>query len=445
MPIDPTRLKQLIAARRFEDVGRRLQEASADDLAAIPTQGLLEYLESLSDSARRMVPDSVLAALKRRRPTEIALALELAGRLLLAGLGADARQVIEAALDASEQKGSVALQWILHLLGLGVPTEARGQLALVCARHLGPMSTALAAAYIDIEERKFDAAAARLEPIIHRQPELTSVRTLIEYARTCSAISARFAAARQANRAAPDYAVFAINLDEQTLRFENLKAQFPADLHALIRIPGVKGRYLPDAAAARLGGSQAAMQKGTLGCFLAHVAAWERFRASVFDHGLFVEDDVKVAIDLPPSLAALDLPSDYELCFAGYGMEPPAAPGPTGLLRSVPVAVSVAKKTRSWNAPGAYGYFLSRRGAERLLDLVARDGLSGDVDWRLIAYSIGRADYEGLSPESIAFTVLGRHLACIEARPSITGCCLHPALFVPGRFGSTRMADNIVR
>ena len=110
MPIDPTRLKQLIAARRFEDVGRRLQEASADDLAAIPTQGLLEYLESLSDSARRMVPDSVLAALKRRRPTEIALALELAGRMLLAGLGADARQVIEAALDASEQKGSVALQ-----------------------------------------------------------------------------------------------------------------------------------------------------------------------------------------------------------------------------------------------------------------------------------------------------------------------------------------------
>ena len=60
MPIDPTRLKQLIAARRFEDVGRRLQEASAADLAAIPTQGLLEYLESLSDSARRMVPDSVL-------------------------------------------------------------------------------------------------------------------------------------------------------------------------------------------------------------------------------------------------------------------------------------------------------------------------------------------------------------------------------------------------
>jgi len=445
MPIDPTRLKQLIAARRFEDFGRRLQEASAGDLVAIPTQGLLEYLESLSDTARRMVSDSVMDELKRRRPTEILLALELAGRLLLAGLAADARQVIEAALEASEQKGSVALQWILHLLGIGVPTEARAQLAAVCAPHLGPMSTALAAARIDIEERKFDAAAARLEPIVHRQPELTSVRAVIEFARTCSAISARFAAARQAHREAPDYAVFAINLDEQSLRFENLKAQFPADLHALIRIPGVKGRYLPDAAAARLGGADAARQKGTLGCFLAHVAAWERFRASAFDHGLFVEDDVKVAIDLPPSLAALDLPSGYELCFAGYGMEPPAPPGPSGRLHAVPVAATVAKKTRTWNAPGAYGYFLSRRGAERLLELVARDGFTGDVDWRFIAYSIGKADREGLPPESFAFTALGRHLPCIAARPPIAGWCLYPALFVPGRFGSTRMADNIVR
>ena len=445
MSTDPARLQRLIATRRFEDFGRRLKEASAADLAAIPTQGLLEYLESLSDTARRVVPDSVLDELKRRRPTEVAVALELGGRLLLAGLEPDARQVIEVALDASEQKGSVALQWILHLLGLGVPTEARAQLALVCARHLGPMSTALAGAYIDLEEHEFDAAAARLDPIIRRQPELTSVRLLIEFARTCSSIAARFAAARQAHRGAPDYAVFAINLDEQALRFQNLKAQFPADLHALIRIPGVKGRYLPDAAAARLGGPQAAKQKGTLGCFLAHVAAWERFRASVFDHGLFVEDDVKMAIGLPPSVAALDLPSGYDLCFAGYGMEPPAPPGPGGVLHAVRVAAAVAKKTRTWNAPGAYGYFLSRRGAERLLDLVARDGFAGDVDWRLIAYSIGTADHERLSPESFARTGLSRHLACIAVQPTITSYCLHPALFMPGRLGSTRMADNIVR
>ena len=149
--------------------------------------------------------------------------------------------------------------------------------------------------------------------------------------------------------------------------------------------------------------------------------------------------------DLPPTLAAFDLPSDYDLCFAGYGMEPRRPRAPTGLLHFAPVAATLAAKTRTWNTPGAYGYFLSRRGAETLLDLVARDGFAGDVDWRLIAYSIGKTDYEGLPPESFASTALGRHLACIGARPSITGYCLYPALFLPGRAGSTRMADNIVR
>src|SRR5215475_6265286 len=129
MPIDPTRLNQLIAARRFEDVSRRLREASAADLAAIPTQGLLEYLESLSDGARQMVSDGVFDELARRRPTETIQVLELAGRLLLAGRAADARAVIEAALDASDQKASVALQWVIHLLGVGRPTDARAELA----------------------------------------------------------------------------------------------------------------------------------------------------------------------------------------------------------------------------------------------------------------------------------------------------------------------------
>jgi hypothetical protein len=339
----------------------------------------------------------------------------------------------------------LALRCVLHLLRLGIPAEARAQLATVSARYLGPLSVERAAAQIDLEEQKFDAAAARLEPIIRRYPELTSFQAIIDRARTCRSIVARFAAARQAPRGSPDYVVFAVNLDEQTERFRRLKAQFPSDRHALIRIPGVKGRYLPDAVAARLAGPQAPMLKGTLGCFLAHVAGWERFRASAFDHALFVEDDVRVAMDLPPSMAALDLPPDYDLCFAGYGTEPPPPPVPTGFLHVVPVAAAVAAKSRDLSTPGTYGYFLSRRGVDRLLGKVVRDGYAGDVDWRLIAYSIGKADREGLPPESFAFTALGRHLPCIAARPPIAGWCLYPALFVPGRFGSTRMADNIVR
>src|SRR5438874_8246040 len=219
MPTDPTRLRKLIAARRFEDVGRRLREASAADLAAIPTPALLEYLESLPEAPPRTIPEGLLEDLRRRRPTEADLAIKVARRMILAGLAEDARLVIDGALEAAEQKASLALKWIVSLLGLGIPAEARAQLATVSARYLGPLSVEHAAAQIDLEEQKFDAAVARLEPIVRRHPELTSFQATIDRARTCSSIVARFATARQAPRRPPDYAVFAVNLDEQAERF----------------------------------------------------------------------------------------------------------------------------------------------------------------------------------------------------------------------------------
>src|SRR5258707_348486 len=112
MPTNPARLRKLIAARRFEDVGRRLQEASAADLAAIPTPALLDYLDSLPDSARRTIPEGLREDLRRRRPTEADLAIKVAGRMILAGLAEDARLVIDGALEAAEEKGSLALRWI---------------------------------------------------------------------------------------------------------------------------------------------------------------------------------------------------------------------------------------------------------------------------------------------------------------------------------------------
>jgi len=203
MPTDPARLRKLIAAGRFEDVGRRLREASAADLAAIPTPDILKYLDSLPDGTRRSIPEGVLEDMRRRRPADSDLAIKIAGRLIVAGLAGDARLVIDGALEAAERKGAVALRWIVYLIGLGIPAEARAQLATVSARYLGPLS--------------------------------------VEHA-------------------------------------------------------------------------------------------------------------------------------------------------PTDFLHVVPVAATVAAKSRGLNTPGTYGYFLSRRGADKLLDKVVRDGYAGDIDWRLIAY-----------------------------------------------------------
>ena len=166
----PARLQQLIAARRFEDVSRRLSDASPADLAAIATADLLEYLESLSDLARRAVPEGLWQELRRRRPTETELVLSLAGRLTVAGFGADAGLAIDAALRAAEDKGSLAWNWIMLLVNLGLSVEARARLAGPYAEYFNSVNFACATAQIDLEERKFDAAAARLELIVCRNP-----------------------------------------------------------------------------------------------------------------------------------------------------------------------------------------------------------------------------------------------------------------------------------
>jgi hypothetical protein len=140
----------------------------------------------------------------------------------------------------------------------------------------------------------------------------------------------------------------------------------------------------------------------------------------------------------------LDLPPGYELCFAGDGMEPPAPRGQAGSPRARPVATVVSTKPRDWRAPGGYGYFLSRRGAEKLLDRVARDGFAGDVDWRLVAYSLSRADGERLPPDGFAIGTLRRHHAHIDADNPLAAYCLYPALMQGGRAGSSRKADNMI-
>ena len=160
----------MIAARRFEDVSRRLPKASTADFAAIATPDLLDYLESLSDVARRAVPDGLWRELKRRRPTEAELVLKIAGRLMLAGLAADAGLAIDAALQAAEVRGSLVWSWIMMLIGLGLPAEARAQLGGPYAQHLDRVSFECAAALMrqaDRPCRHAKALGARRPAEIH--------------------------------------------------------------------------------------------------------------------------------------------------------------------------------------------------------------------------------------------------------------------------------------
>ncbi len=197
-----------------------------------------------------------------------------------------------------------------------------------------------------------------------------------------------------------DYAVLVINLDQSPERMERTKAAFSRSPVPLRRIPGVYGGYIPSAACRALTGG--ASRKGTLGTFLAHVAAWEAVVASEFGHSLIVEDDAAPIMDLPARVADFGIPAGFDLCFVNERMQPDILP-PHHIIAPI---TSLLSWPADKNAPGGDGYMLSKPGAAKLLELVAQDGFGGDVDWRLVGYSIGPDDLDRLSPDSTAAAVL---------------------------------------
>ncbi len=195
----------------------------------------------------------------------------------------------------------------------------------------------------------------------------------------------------------PSPAIAVLNLDRNASRLAELDRQFAGCQPPRFRVAGIEASRLPLAAVVRLGGSPAL--RGTLGCFLGHAAAWEAMLARGLDHCLVVEDDVIPLYDLPARWGAFGLPAAFDLCFVNDRLAPPAA----GAGFQVHGLAQAMRRFPPWrNAPGADGYLLSANGARTLLQLVARDGFGGDVDWRLLAYGLTDSEVLGLPDGSHA-------------------------------------------
>ncbi len=186
---------------------------------------------------------------------------------------------------------------------------------------------------------------------------------------------------------APDYDVYLVNLDSDTLRHQRTLAQLGS--LPLQRIPAVRGSYLPSYVERAVSMGYGEKMRGTLGCFMSHVAGWERIAASGRP-GLILEDDACFFVGLPVSLAALEVPADFDICFVNERMMPETYAYLRRPFAYTSVAAVVAGKPAHWPASGGDGYILSPAGARLLLSRIARDGIAGDVDWRLVAYCLDR-------------------------------------------------------
>ncbi len=234
---------------------------------------------------------------------------------------------------------------------------------------------------------------------------------------------------------APSIAI--LNLDRNPDRLVETEAHFADCRMPRFRVPGIEGARLPRPAVLNLGGDPS--RRGTLGCFLAHAAAWEMMLADHLSHCLVVEDDTMPLLDLPERWGLFGLPEGLDLCFVNDRMAPRAA---TPVFQLLTPAEALDQFPPERNAPGADGYLISAQGARKLLAWLAEDGFANDVDWRLLAYAVCPAECAALPARSHARREVERLHRAIGSERRLDACVLSPPLVRTRPIASERENEN---
>ncbi len=331
-------------------------------------------------------------------------------------------------------------EWFAHYAGLFTYHAADLSRLATRARALlrqrpGDASVHLLLGNVLFQHRRWAAAARHLA----QAPASADTAAKAELARLYQRLG------RLLPEAAPAYGVALINLDRNNTRRRDVLHDFRHGKAPLFRVAGVEGRLLPAPAVRRLADEAAAAMRGTLGCFLSHVSAWETMLARGLAHCLIIEDDVVPMLPLPAGLGGFGLPDDYDLCFVNDRLQPrlPAEQvAGSDRWQTYPLAQAFAGFPPEDNAPGADGYLLSVAGARKLLAWVEQDGFAHDVDWRLLTYGLHPAEYDALPRHSHAWGVIDALRHGVRRSDRLHAYVLHPALIRSIPISSDREDDN---
>lgn len=226
--------------------------------------------------------------------------------------------------------------------------------------------------------------------------------------------------------------VFVVSLDADINRYEEMRhlAQLSADVK-FCRTAGVLGSTLPRAACDILTKTlNYHVGKGALGCFLAHVAAWEAISNESGRYAVILEDDAGFAE--PSSFARLEIPSDADLVFLNERAQPVELINYSGTPIYSPVALlmkRLAEPARMQRDIGTDGYALTPNGAAKLIAAVSEDWFYGHVDWRLLRYSTTEQETDAVLAESSVASVLKNHHCFPRPRWNVIKTYIHsPAL-----------------
>lgn len=187
-----------------------------------------------------------------------------------------------------------------------------------------------------------------------------------------------------------DFPIYCINLDRDEHRFLGLKNLYERIGCSVLRQPGALGSAVPQLMRSALFRSD--LPPNSIGCWSSQVRTLERIVESGHECGLIIEDDGLPAFGFGVSDLLEAAPQGFDICF----LNDRAVPGWWSESRHTPRMIDVNERydsiASSVRAIGADGYLVSKRGAERILDDLARNGAVKHYDWQIYSYGIESVD-----------------------------------------------------
>jgi GR25 family glycosyltransferase involved in LPS biosynthesis len=197
--------------------------------------------------------------------------------------------------------------------------------------------------------------------------------------------------------------VYVINCDDHSDRLQKFSKNCKKWGVRFERVTGVDVHKKPDILnshrdkiAERLYNSENFV-KGIYGCFLGHVEAWKRVATCSGGWALICEDDAQFLGTLGGEIADFRFPTEAEIVFCNQRMgngflgargNRSSDRGAFELFTAGEALGRLLDLESPISAPGGDGYFLSSKGAMKLLEIFANSQMAFDVDWFMLFQSV---------------------------------------------------------
>lgn len=188
-------------------------------------------------------------------------------------------------------------------------------------------------------------------------------------------------------------------LTDKVLSFGGISAQ---------NIKGVDARDLPANALSILSGKVSNgrnVTPGAIGCALSHMKVLEDVARSDFEICLVMEDDSAPFIHWSFLAAPIEQAANYDLVFVNQRMSFVNRGKIPEIAELLPTWQVLGERPFDSGGVGTDGYLVTPKGARKLLQFLALDGVQGHIDWQIAAYACSgeghKSDVTTLSQEKV--------------------------------------------